>query len=148
MKHQDPEKLLSDAQALPCEPAVESMSRVDRLRKWADALQAHQGHLNALQQIEYLPFRERRAYHGPNTPLTVAYNDPDLRAAGLAGETLGDIMDFFEMTNEDAHRLLCDCHYQGTMTGGGLAYRIRDYARRVERGTLWERAQGVFFGHG
>jgi len=148
MKHQDPEKLIENAELLPVTPDQKVMTRQERLERWADALQAHTGELNALREIEYLPFRERRAYRGPNTPLTVAFNDPELRSAGLAGDRLGDAMDFFEMSNEDAHRLLCDCHYHGTMTGPGLAYRIRHYMQRSERGNLWERASNVFMGRG
>lgn len=148
MKHQDPEKLISTAELLPEAPDRQTMSRSERLERWADVLQAHTGELNALREIEYLPFRERRAYRGPNTPLTIAFEDPELRGAGLAGDCLGDAMDFFEMSNEDAHRLLCDCHYHGTMTGAGLAYRIRHYLQRAERGNLWERAQSAFMGRG
>jgi len=74
----------------------------------------------------------------------VAYQDPVLRDDGLTGDSLGEISDYFEMTNEDTHRLLCDCHYHGTMTGAGLAARLRHFAGRGERSGLWERAQSVF----
>ena len=139
MKHQNPDDLFMEATALSSGGEV-SLSRVERLRRWADALEAHTGPLNALRQIEYLPRAERRAYRAPDTPMTVAFLVPDLRAAGLEGDTLGNAMEFFGMSNEDAHRLLCDCHYQGTMTGPGLAQRIRHYARAVERGSVFQRA--------
>ena len=139
MKHQNPDDLIMEATALPIEGQV-NLNRVERLRRWADALEAHTGPLNALRQIEYLPRAERRAYRAPDTPMTVAFLVPDLRDAGLKGDTLGDAMEFFSMSNEDAHRLLCDCHYQGSMTGPGLAQRIRHYARMVERGSLFQRA--------
>lgn len=147
MKHQNPDDLIINATAVPAVgPGAVTMSRVERLRTWADALDVHRGPLNALRQIEYLPSAERRAYRAPNTPMTVAFSQPELRAAGLAGDRLGDAMEFFGMSNEDAHRLLCDCHYQGTMTGAGLAERIRHYARRVERGSLWQRAWRMLAG--
>jgi hypothetical protein len=38
-------------------------------------------------------------------------------------------MAFFELSGRDAHRLLCDCHYNGAMTGAGLAQRLRRIAR-------------------
>jgi len=145
MKHQNPDDLIMKATALPMEGGA-LMTRVQRLRLWADALEAHGGALNALRQIEYLPRAERRAYRGPDTPMTVAYLMPDLKEAGLKGDTLGEAMDFFGMSNEDAHRLLCDCHYQGAMTGPGLAQRIRYYARAVERGNIFQRAARVVRG--
>ena len=145
MKHQNPDDLIIEATAISVEGPA-GLNRVERLRRWADALEAHDGPLNALRQIEYLPRAERRAYRAPETPMTVAYLVPDLRAAGLEGDTLGEAMEFFSMSNEDAHRLLCDCHYQGTMTGAGLAERIRHYARAVERGNLFQRAARMLRG--
>ena len=53
--------------------------------------------------------------------------------AGGAGPfhliNLGDVMDFFELSDRDAHWLLCDCHHVGTMTGDSLAKRLRHHAR-------------------
>lgn len=140
MKHQNPEELIAKATILAPGSARIEMSRVDRLKVWADALEKHSGDLNALREIEYLRKSDLRAYCRPDTPMTVAYDQPKLRAAGLGGDTLGEAMDFFGMSNGDAHLLLCDCHYRGSMSGPGLAYRVRRYAQRIESGSLWQRA--------
>ena len=126
MKHQSPEQLRQAATIIAAAPTA--LTRRQRLDRWAELLDEHGGSLEALRRIEYLPDDERRAYRGANTPLNVAYADPLLRADGLKGETLGDAMDYFDMTAEDAHHLLCDCHYMGSLTGHGLAGRLRRFS--------------------
>jgi hypothetical protein len=124
MKHQSPTELRQAATVVPA-----PMTRQERLARWADLLEEHEGPLEALYRIEYLPEPERRAYRGGSaTPLAIAAGDPVMRTDGLAGDTLGDAMDYFEISDEDAHRLLCDCHYMGSLTGRGLASRLRRYA--------------------
>lgn len=124
------------------------MPRRDRLARWADVLSAHGGSLEALQRIEYLRPAERRAYRAENTPLTVAFRDPVLRDEGLKGDTLGDVMDFFQLSEGDAHTLFCDCHHEGSMTGSGLSARLRSYIRRHEtpRTDFWRSAASLLFG--
>jgi hypothetical protein len=141
MKYQDPHQL-PPADLVPSLDGIVTMSRRERLLRWADLLEKHRESLNALREIEYLSPEDRRAYRGFNTPLTIAYNDPVLREAGLSDDRLGTAMDFFEMTDDDAHRLLCDCHYMGSMTGSGLANRIRHFAEHG--GGVWSWARSVF----
>jgi hypothetical protein len=150
MKHADPREIVGNAEAVPSADGLVRMSRRARLERWADRLAAHGGSLNALRQVEYLRPAERRAYRGENTPLTVAYNDSVLREEGLKGETLGEIMDFFELTETDAHNLFCDCHYHGTMSGTGLSARLRSFARRraSDRTGLWRAVSSFLFGGG
>jgi hypothetical protein len=63
-----------------------SLSRRDRLERWVEALARHP----ALRAIpEYGPRRERNGRRADHSPLTVAYDDPLLRAAGLRGWRLG-----------------------------------------------------------
>ena len=127
MKYQSPEQL-REAAVVTSVPVA--MSRRERIDRWADLLEEHSGPMEALYRIEYLPDADRRAYQGGDeTPLAIAYRDPVLRADGLAGPTLGEAMDYFEMSDNDAHRLLCDCHYMGSLTGANLAIRLRRFAR-------------------
>jgi hypothetical protein len=146
VKYQDPHQLPA-AEVVPSLDGIVTLSRHERLMRWADALQSHGQSLNALREIEYLSPEERRAYRDANTPLTVAYKDPVLREAGLGDDSLGSAMDFFEMTDEDAHRLLCDCHYMGTMTGTTLANRIRHYAEHGGGVLNWARSIFTERGH-
>lgn len=127
MKHQSPEQL-REAAAIVAEK-LRTMSNVERLNRWADLLEQQPGSIEALYRIEYLSEADRRAYRGGNTtPIAIAARDPVFRADGLAGDTLGDAMDYFAMNDEEAHRLLCDCHYMGSLTGQSLAARVRRFA--------------------
>lgn len=128
MKHQSAEQLREAATIVENVTMAVPLTRKERIERWADLFDRHAGPLQALYRIEYLPAAERRAYRAAGSPLALAYSDEKLRADGLKGETLGDAMDFFDMTDEDAHHLLCDCHYMGSLTGRGLASRLRRYA--------------------
>lgn len=145
MRHQSPRELAATATTYS-QPLQQSMSRRERIERWAQVLDRHEGPLNALRQVEYLSPQERRAYRGVNTPLTVAFNDPVLREEGLASDRLGDAMDFFKLSDSEAHTLLCDCRYHGRMTGSGLAIRLRRYVDASERRARMWQAIGRFFG--
>jgi hypothetical protein len=143
MKHQDPNVLLQTGQAVRAH-GLARMSRRERLERWADTLEKYSGPLNALWRIEYLPDQELRAYRTPNSPMTVAFNDPILREEGLVNDELGTAMDFFEMNDDDAHRLLCDCHYLGAMTGKRLGAHLRRYARQNTGGGFFSWLRSAF----
>jgi len=127
MKHQRIDELGAVAEVVPF--TISKMSRRDRLERWADLLDRIPGKLNALTRIEYLPADERLEARADNSPLQVAFKDPVLREEGLRGDRLGEIRNFFELSDRQAHRLFCDCHYSGTMTGTGLAARLRTIAK-------------------
>jgi hypothetical protein len=128
MKHQNIDELGAIAEIIPFEIA-RKLSRRERLERWAEILEQNPGKLNALTRIEYLTRGERPEARADNSPLEVAFKDPVLRHDGLAGDRLGDAMAFFELSDRHAHRLFCDCHYAGSMTGAGLAARLRRLAR-------------------
>jgi len=145
MKHHSPQEIAASA-AVYSTPVRPAMSPRERLERWADILERHGGPLNALRRIEYLSPQERRAYQGLNTPLTIAFSDPVLRDEGLRSERLGDVMDFFELSEGETHQLLCDCRYYGSMTGSEVARRMRIHAERKEFRTGLKRAIARFFG--
>ena len=142
MKHQDPLEMVRSAEAIP----LHDMSVGERIYRWARLLEQHDGPVHALDRIEYMAPDDRRSVRGLNTPMSVAYADPVLRAQGLPGDTLGEAMSFFDLSDNDAHRLFCDCHYAGTMTGTGLATRLRRHADAKARGTLFQRLARALFG--
>jgi hypothetical protein len=74
------------------------------------------------------------------SPLTVAFNDPLLRAEGLKSDRFGDAIHFFQLTQWEAHELLCDCHYIGPITSAMIARRARMIGNRQSFGELLERA--------
>jgi hypothetical protein len=121
------------------------MSRRERLLRWAAVLESHPAQpIKPLMRIEFLPRQERMLARRDDSPLTVAYRDAMMREEGLAGDTLGDAMRFFELSDHEAHYLVCDCHYHGgmTMTPEGVAKRARSIADRVTLRDLWNRIRG------
>ncbi|MEX6508091.1 hypothetical protein [Jiella sp. M17.18] len=142
MKHQDPLAMERSAEAI----SLNDLSVNERLQRWALLLESHEGPVHALDRIEYMSPRDRRAVRGLNTPMSVAFADPVFRAQGLTGDTLGETMSFFDLTDHDAHRMFCDCHYNGSMTGRNLAARLRHHADVRERGTLFQRIARMIFG--
>jgi hypothetical protein len=128
MKHQPVHEI--DALADITQVQAPPLTRRERLQRWADLLSADpHRRLKALFRVEFYAEHERSLMRGENTPISVAAADPVLREAGLHGDTLGDAQAFFELSNAEAHRLLCDCHYAGRMTGEEVAQRIRAIAK-------------------
>ena len=101
-----------------------SLTRRERLERWIEVLGREPGRaLNTLREIEHKPREARRASRVDNSPLTVAYNDPVLRADGLASDRLGDAVDYFELSDEEAHQVFCSCLYGES--AGSVAARLR-----------------------
>lgn len=46
-------------------------------------------------------------------------------------------MRFFDLTVQEAHFLLCDCHYGAGIGTEAIARRARALARKVSLGELW-----------
>jgi hypothetical protein len=106
-----------------------ALTRRERLERWASLLeQDPTRRLRSLGEIETKTPAERVQMRSPDSPLTVAFEDPVLRAEGLASDRLGDAIDFFEMSEDDAHRLLCSCMNGWTMSAGKVARGVRGVA--------------------
>ena len=118
---------------------VRVMSRRERLDRWAELLEM-QGdrQLRTLDEIEWKPKAERRALRADDSALTVAFSDPVLRGEGLASDRFGDAVDFFQISEHDAHIVLCSCH-------GGEFMRTEEAARRV-RGIRSPSLWSLYFG--
>ena len=109
MEHKPRADLEIAADLTPIDSRV-PMSREERLARWVEALEGDPRRiLRPLHQIEFRMPNERRAIREDNSPLTVAYEDPVLRAEGLASDRLGDAIDFFQLSNHDAHTAFCSC---------------------------------------
>ena len=111
MEHKPLRDLSHVADLVPETPKL-SLTRRERLERWIEVLSREPGRaLNTLREIEHKPRDARRASRVDNSPLTVAYNDPVLRADGLASDRLRDAADYFELSDEEAHRVFCSCLY-------------------------------------
>lgn len=126
---------------------VRRMSRRERLQRWAAVLEGNPTQpIKPLMRVEFLPRQERMMARREDSPLTVAYRDPVLRDEGLGGDSLGEAMRFFELSDHEAHYLVCDCHYHGgmSMTPEGVAKRARAIADRVTLREVWDRLRAWF----
>jgi hypothetical protein len=102
------------------------LTRVERLARWADVLEADpKRRLNTLGEIEFKSPSEQKIMRSDNSPLTVAFQDPVLRRAGLDSDRLGDAVEFFGLSDRQAHNLLCSCTNGMSMTASMTARRVR-----------------------
>ncbi|MDO9442346.1 MAG: hypothetical protein Q7T73_15780 [Beijerinckiaceae bacterium] len=108
---------------------IPKLTREEKIEIWVKALARDPARsLTPLPEIEWAPAHMRPALRADGSPLSVAFEQPMLRAAGLAGDRLGDAMAFFELSEAEAHDTLCSCHYGRSMTAGAAARRIRRVA--------------------
>ena len=121
-------------------PTVRKTVRQVRLEHLADILEEHDSTIPLLTRIEYAPWHERLYLREDRSPLSLAFQDEGFRRQGLSGDRLGDIMDFFELTEREAHHLLCYCHYASLVTSMMVAERARELASKR---TLRQMLDGV-----
>jgi hypothetical protein len=60
-----------------------------------------------------------------NSPLTVAFEDPVLRSAGLTNDTLGEVARFFGLSHWQLHEVVRNCHFGETVAAEVVAARVR-----------------------
>jgi hypothetical protein len=126
MEHKTRDEIREVANILPNSPQPRLLSKRERLELWAEALEREGARrLRTLYQIEYAPAAERAGGRADNSPLSVAFNHPELRAAGLSGDTIGDAIAFFGISESELHNILCYCHYGETMSAEVAASRVR-----------------------
>ena len=103
-----------------------AMTRRERLERWADLLD-HCGHqaLSTLEETEFQPARERAVMRADNSPLSVAFADQLMHEAGLKDDSYGEAKRFFELSNNQMHRLLCHCHFGPTVNASTAAHNVR-----------------------
>ncbi|WP_457090939.1 hypothetical protein [Microvirga sp. P5_D2] len=137
MEHRPLSELGHVADLKPSQNVV--LSKRERLDRWAELLEREPDRvLRTLDEIEWKPQAVRRALRADNSALTVAFNDPVMRTAGLLSDRFGDAVDFFQISEHDAHIVLCSCH-------GGESMRAEEAARRV-RGIRSPSLWSLYFG--
>jgi hypothetical protein len=122
------------------------MPRDKRLQRWAALLEADpQRILSTLRETEFQPHAVRAALRCDSSAISVAFNDPVLRAAGLENDTYGEAKRFFELSNGQLHRIVCYCHFGTTVSAEKTARYMR--AKHVDRPNgLWPRLRAMFVG--
>lgn len=125
MKHQTLEQLQIVAE-IDQDYLRQAISRSERLERWAELLERNPDRrLSTLHQTEYQPVRSRGAMRGDGSPISVAFEDPVLRAAGLENDNYGEAKRFFELTDRQLHEIICYCHFGATVSAVTAARHIR-----------------------
>ena len=110
----------------------EKLSRKELLERWALALEKRKGaRLRTLRETEYKPVKEQLALREENSPLTVAFEDPVLRSAGLTSDTFGEVARFFGLSHWQLHDVVCNCHFGEAVAAEAVAARVRRLSGRT-----------------
>jgi hypothetical protein len=139
MEHRTLDQITQVASIAPADGRTARTVRRERLRRLTDVLRAYEGPLRLLTRIEYVPMPERAELRGEFSPLALAYQDAPLRRAGLAGDTLGDAMAFFSLSQHQVHHLFCDCHYGIGVDAKMVAARVSSVAERLSWRERWDK---------
>ncbi|PBC02780.1 hypothetical protein [Mesorhizobium sp. WSM3860] len=123
MKHQTLDQLHAVADINPLVPLT---TRTEKIARWAELLERNPLRcLAALTGTEYLYPGMREEARAAGSPLTVAFEDPLLRASGLQSDTYGEAKRFFELSDWQLHEVVCSCHAGATMQASWAAGRVR-----------------------
>jgi hypothetical protein len=128
MQHRSVERIASEADVLP----AASLAPRDRLERWAELLERHPARLRAIPDVEHGGRHEREVRRADRSPLTVAYEDPVLRGAGLRGDTVGDAAAFFGLSHAQLHHLVCGCRHGMMLEPQVTAAELRALTQRAE----------------
>ncbi|NEK19770.1 hypothetical protein [Rhizobium leguminosarum] len=105
------------------------ITRRERLERWAESLErSPRPFLKTLHETEYQPISDRLALRDDGTPISVAFADPILRAAGMENDSYGEAKRFFELSDEQLHDLVCFCHFGERVGAATVARRLRKMA--------------------
>jgi hypothetical protein len=129
MEHKSLEEIRQVAEVRAHKP----LSRRERLERWAEALERLNGaRVRSLVRTEYVPREERDLMRVDNSPISIAFEDPVLRADGLKSDKLGDATTYFGLSESEMHYIVCYCHYGETMSSEEVARRVRATARQSD----------------
>ncbi len=105
------------------------LTQDQRLTRWAELLeQQPERRLNTLLETEYQAWERRQAMRVANSPISVAFDDPMLRADGMADDSYGEAKRFFGISDQQLHAIVCYCHFGSTMSAEAAALRVRSIA--------------------
>lgn len=120
-----------------------TMSRRQRLERWIELLEREPRQiLCTLRETEFQTSRRRAAMRMEGSPMSVAYADPVLRAAGLEDDSYGAAKRFFELTDHELHGVVCYCHFGETVSAGAVARSVQPLLAEKPR-SLFARLRGL-----
>ena len=131
-EHQTLDQLKAVAEVDECYP--NTLLRTGRLARWAERLECSpHRRLFTLHETEHQSTQVRDDMRGDDTPISIAFRDPVLRASGMASDTYGEAKRFFELTDWQLHDVVCYCHFGETISAGTAARQVRSI---IEPGIL------------
>jgi hypothetical protein len=83
---------------------------------------------------------------GEGSPISVAFDDPVLRAAGLENDSYGEAKRFFQLSDRQLHNVICYCHFGATVNAATAAYYIRRLVPTGTRRGMLARLREMFVG--
>ena len=75
-----------------------------------------------------------------NSPISVAFGDPVLRAAGLRDDTYGEAQRFFGLSDTQLHNIVCFCRSGDLISATAAGYGVRAAIVTSIPPSLFERA--------
>ena len=75
--------------------------------------------------------------------MAIAFRDPEFRRQGLNSDRLGDATTFFDLSQEEAHHLFCECGYFYPITPEKVARRARSFARKMTFAEIWDKVRSM-----
>src|SRR3546814_16294142 len=130
MDYRTREQIERTASTRPITGLNEAMPRRERLARWTEILEQQPGLLRSIEGLELSESGIRRA---DCSPLSIAFADPILRAAGLRGDSVDDARRFFGLSRDELHYLVCLCHHGQAISTTLAAHCVRNAMQRTER---------------
>lgn len=125
----------------------QQLTRDQRLERWASALdKLGDAPLCTLRETEHQHPCERILLRQDNSPLTVAFEEPVLRSAGLEGDTFGEASRFFSLSDQELHHILCYCHFGTTVRASEAAARVRSMKTQARSSNVPTWTLGIWLG--
>jgi hypothetical protein len=118
--------LSTKATVFPNCPLSPVQSHEQRLERWSMLL-AREPHrlLSTFPGTEFMDPKVRDALCCANSAITVAFEDPVLREAGLSDQSYGTAKKFFGLSDAQMHWILCYCHHGTAIHAGVLTAVVR-----------------------
>lgn len=111
---------------------LEWAERRRRLERLAGLLESTEEPVKLFVTMECYPRKERLMLRLERSPLALAYRDAQFRREGLAGDSVGEGMAFFNLSMREAHALLCECGYGPfSLLGAPLSRLVARRARKL-----------------
>jgi len=113
-------------------PCIYLVSSQERLNRWASLLERDPVRLlHTIHGTEFaLPWARSRLRE-EDSPISVAFADPALRAAGMIDDTYGEAKRFFSLKDPDLHAIVCYCHFGASLSAAAAARQVRGVAARL-----------------